>query len=162
MHSWNSDNEIIKEEFVQVVRFTIGEEAFAFDIFKVKEIIRMMEITKVPQTHNFIEGVINIRGTVVPIIDIRKRFGLSPQEYNRKTRIIVVEIEVGIIGFIVDTVLETRSIPASCIEATPTLITGGIDSEYIQGVAKLEYRLLILLDIDKILSFSEKKALKES
>ncbi len=162
MSTWKDEENISKENhFIQVVTFTIAEEDFAFDIFKVKEIIRIVEVTKVPKSPDFIEGVINLRGNVIPILDLRKRFHLKPREYDKKTRIIVVEANTELVGFIVDAVLETRSIFESCIEAPPTIVLGGIESEYLKGVAKLEDRLVILLDIGKILSVSEQQALKE-
>ena len=140
------------KEHIQVVIFTLGDEEFAFDINYVKEVIRVLDITKVPKSKEMIEGVINLRGNVIPVIDLRKRFNLSAVILPRTTRIIILEINQITVGFIVDTVLGTRQIKTSCIEATPAAIMGKIEYEYIAGVAKLEYRLLNLLHIEKIIS----------
>ena len=144
--------------YLQVVNFKLGEEQFAFDISHVKEIVRVAEITGVPR-QKYIEGVINLRGNVIPIIDLRKRFHLNLRTYNRSTRIIIVEFEEITAGFIVDAVLETKRLAPDCIEPPPSVVMGAIEHEYIAGVAKLEDRLLSLLHIDKILSFDE--ALKD-
>ena len=139
------------DELIQLVTFSIGEEEFGVDILKVQEIIRTMEITKVPRAQEFVEGVINLRGKVIPIIDLRRRFGLSSKEYDKHTRIIVIEISNMIVGFVVDSVSEVLRIPAGTVEPPPAVVAG-MDSEYISGVGKLHDRLLILLDLDKLLS----------
>ncbi|MCG8529349.1 MAG: chemotaxis protein CheW [Desulfovibrionales bacterium] len=139
------------DELMQLVTFSIGEEEFGVDILKVQEIIRTMEITKVPKAPNFVEGVINLRGKVIPIIDLRRRFGLSSKEHDKHTRIIVIEINNMIVGFVVDSVSEVLRIPASTVEPPPAVVAG-MESEYISGVGKLQDRLLILLDLDRLLS----------
>lgn len=155
MH-WEEPQIVSKEgEILQIVSFILGAEEFAFEISRVKEIIRMMEITKVPRCPDIIEGVINLRGTLIPIVDLRKRFLLDFDQYQRSTRIIVVTVEDIVAGFIVDAVLETRQIPIDCIEPPPTIVMGRAESEYITGVAKLEDRLLSLLDVEKILALSD-------
>jgi purine-binding chemotaxis protein CheW len=141
-------------ELMQLVTFSIGEEEFGVDILKVQEIIRMMGITKVPKAPGFVEGVINLRGNVIPIVDLRKRFGLEAREHDKHTRIIVIEINSTIVGFIVDAVSEVLRIPANTVEPPPPVVAG-FDSEYISGVGKLEDRLLILLDLDRLLSSEE-------
>lgn len=141
-------------ELMQLVTFSIGEEEFGVDILKVQEIIRMMEITKVPRAPEFVEGVINLRGKVIPIIDLRKRFGLSSRGHDKHTRIIVIEINNMIVGFVVDSVSEVLRIPFSTVEPPPPVVSG-MESEYISGVGKLEDRLLILLDLDRLLSHGE-------
>jgi purine-binding chemotaxis protein CheW len=141
-------------ELIQLVTFSIGEEEFGVDILKVQEIIRMMGITKVPKAPNFVEGVINLRGNVIPIVDLRKRFGLDAREHDKHTRIIVIEINSTIVGFIVDAVSEVLRIPAGTVEPPPPVVAG-FDSEYISGVGKLEDRLLILLDLNRLLSSEE-------
>ncbi|TVM15859.1 chemotaxis protein CheW [Oceanidesulfovibrio indonesiensis] len=145
-------------ELIQLVTFSIGEEEFGVDILKVQEIIRTMEITKVPRAPHFVEGVINLRGKVIPIIDLRKRFGLSSREHDKHTRIIVIEINNMIVGFVVDSVSEVLRIPASTVEPPPPVVAG-LESEYISGVGKLEDRLLILLDLDRLLSGEERDML---
>lgn len=139
------------DELMQLVTFSIGEEEFGVDILKVQEIIRTMEITKVPKAPVFVEGVINLRGKVIPIIDLRRRFGLSSKEHDKHTRIIVIEINNMIVGFVVDSVSEVLRIPAGTVEPPPAVVAG-MESEYISGVGKLEDRLLILLDLDRLLS----------
>jgi purine-binding chemotaxis protein CheW len=145
-------------ELMQLVTFSIGEEEFGVDILKVQEIIRMMEITKVPRAPDFVEGVINLRGKVIPIIDLRKRFGLVSKGHDKDTRIIVIEISNMIVGFVVDSVSEVLRIPSSTVEPPPPVVSGS-QSEYISGVGKLEDRLLILLDLDKLLSHEETQSL---
>jgi purine-binding chemotaxis protein CheW len=153
--------EIKKHEvdLLQLVTFRIGEEEFGVDILRVQEIIRIMEITRVPKAPDFVEGVINLRGKVIPIIDLRKRFGLEVKEYVKHTRIIVIEISNMIVGFVVDAVSEVLRVPADTVEPPPPAVMGGIDSEYISGAGKLEDRLLILLDLDKLLSQEEQAEL---
>jgi purine-binding chemotaxis protein CheW len=141
-------------ELMQLVTFSIGDEEFGVDILKVQEIIRMMEITKVPRAPEFVEGVINLRGKVIPIIDLRRRFGLSTRGHDKHTRIIVIEINNMIVGFVVDSVSEVLRIPFSTVEPPPPVVSG-MESEYISGVGKLEDRLLILLDLDRLLSHGE-------
>ena len=145
-------------ELLQLVTFSIGEEEFGVDILKVQEIIRTMEITKVPRAPDFVEGVINLRGKVIPIIDLRRRFGLESRPHDKHTRIIVIEINNMIVGFVVDSVSEVLRIPANTVEPPPPVVAG-LESEYISGVGKLEDRLLILLDLDRLLSNEEQQML---
>lgn len=144
----------------QLVTFSIGEEEFGVDILRVREIIRMLEITRVPRAPEFVEGVINLRGSVIPIIDLRKRFRLTAKENDKDTRIVVISIDNMTVGFIVDSVSQVLRIPANTIEPTPPVVAG-LDSEYIEGVGKLEDRLLILLDLDRLLSSEDKEALSQ-
>ena len=139
------------DELLQLVTFSIGEEEFGVNILKVQEIIRTMEIAKVPRAPDFVEGVINLRGKVIPIIDLRRRFGLAPKAHDKNTRIIVIEINNIIVGFVVDAVSEVLRIPASTVEPPPPVVAG-VDSDYISGVGKVQDRLLIMLDLDKLLS----------
>jgi len=138
-------------ELLQLVTFSIGEEEFGVDILKVQEIIRTMEITKVPRAPQFVEGVINLRGKVIPIIDLRRRFSLHTRSHDSNTRIIVIEITQMIVGFVVDAVSEVLRIPVDTVEPAPPVVAG-MDSDYISGVGKLHDRLLILLDLDRLLS----------
>jgi purine-binding chemotaxis protein CheW len=149
-----------KDEILQLVTFSVGEEEFGVEILKVQEINKMLQVTKIPNSPDFVEGVINLRGKVIPIINLRKRLRLSDKEYDKNTRIIVMEIQGRTVGFIVDSVSEVLRIPRSITEPPPSMI-GGVSSEYIVAVGKLEDRLLILLDIDKILSNEEKAALSQ-
>ncbi|MDR2050954.1 MAG: chemotaxis protein CheW [Deltaproteobacteria bacterium] len=146
------------DELIQLVTFSIGEEEFGVDILKVQEIIRTMEITKVPRAQAFVEGVINLRGKVIPIIDLRRRFNLPSKTHDKHTRIIVIEINNMIVGFVVDSVSEVLRIPAGTVEPPPAVVAG-MESDYISGVGKLHDRLLILLDLDKLLSSADIEAL---
>lgn len=148
------------EDLLQLVSFKLGEEEFGVDILKVQEINRLVDITKVPRAPSFVEGVINLRGKVIPIIDLRKRFGLDMKDRDKDTRIVVVDIEGSIMGMIVDAVSEVLRLPASTIEPAPEIATS-IDSEYIRGVAKLEDRLLIFLDLSKVFSQQERMAINQ-
>ncbi|MBE9502939.1 MAG: chemotaxis protein CheW [Proteobacteria bacterium] len=146
------------DELLQLVSFKLGNEEFAVDILKIQEINRMIEITKVPKSPDFVEGVINLRGKVIPIIDLRKRFGMEVTEHTKNTRIVVVDIDNKVVGLIVDGVSEVLRLPASTVEPPPPIVAG-IDAEYINGVGKMEDRLLILLELEKVLSQEEKTAL---
>ena len=149
------------DELLQLVSFKLGNEEFAVDILKIQEINRMVEITKVPKSPEFVEGGINLRGKVIPIIDLRKRFGMEASEYTKNTRIVVVDIDNKVVGLIVDGVSEVLRLPASTVEPPPPIVAG-IDAEYINGVGKLEDRLLILLELEKVLSQEEKAALGQA
>ncbi|QQS35453.1 MAG: chemotaxis protein CheW [Ignavibacteriales bacterium] len=142
------------QELLELVSFNVGNEEFGVDISFVQEIIRMMQITKVPNAPEFVEGVINLRGRVIAVINLRHKLGLSKIDYDKNTRIIVVEVKGNIVGFIVDAVSEVLRIPANITEAPPELVSG-IDSDFIKSVGKLEDRLLILIDLEKILSLTE-------
>ncbi|HOP50964.1 MAG TPA: chemotaxis protein CheW [Ignavibacteriales bacterium] len=148
----------LQDEILQLVTFSIGNEEFGVEILKVQEINKMMQVTKIPNSPSFVEGVINLRGKVIPIINLRNKLRLSPKEHDKNTRIIVMEIQGKTVGFIVDAVSEVLRIPRSITEPPPPMI-GGVSSEYIVSVGKLEDRLLILLDVDRILSNEEKSAL---
>lgn len=137
------------DELIQLVTFHLGQEQFGLDILKVQEINRMVEITKVPQAPHYCEGVINLRGKVIPVIDLRKKFEMDVEEWTKNTRIIVCDVDGNVIGMIVDAVEEVLRIPSSTIEPAPEIVTT-VNSDYIKGVAKLEGRLLIFLDISKI------------
>ena len=137
------------DELIQLVTFHLGREEFGIDILKVQEINRMVEITKVPQAPHYCEGVINLRGKVIPVIDLRKKFEMDIEEWTKNTRIVVCDVDGNVIGMIVDAVEEVLRIPSSTIEPAPEIVTT-VNSDYIKGVAKLEERLLIFLDISKI------------
>ena len=142
--------------------FSLAGEEFGIGILKIKEIIGMMPITSVPQTPAFVKGVVNLRGKVIPVIDLRLRFGMGEIDYTERTCIIVVEIEsasgVVLIGSVVDTVSEVLSIKGEEIEDTPTF-GAKLDTEYVLGMAKMEGGVKILLDIDRVLSADEVAAL---
>ena len=148
------------KETLQLVSFKLGEEEFGVDILQVQEIIRMQNITRVPNAPHFVEGVINLRGKVIPVIDLRKRFDLGDHERDKNTRIVVVKIDDVVVGLIVDEVSEVLRIPADTVEPPPPIVAG-IESDFIRGVGKLEGRLLILLDLNRILSKEEQYSLQQ-
>ncbi len=139
------------DDLLQLVSFKIGDEEFGIDILKVQEIIRMTELTRVPNAPPYIEGIINLRGKVIPVIDLRSRLGMAPKEHDRKTRTVVVEVSGKVVGFVVDAMSEVLRIPRSVTEPPPSIV-GGIDADFITAIGKLEGKLLTLLDIEKILS----------
>lgn len=146
-------------EILQLVSFKIGNEEFGVDILNVQEINKMTQITKVPNAPDFVEGVINLRGRIIPVIDLRTRLKLDKKEHDKDTRIIVVEISNKTVGFIVDAVKEVLRVPVNITEAPPEIVTG-IDSEFIKSVGKLDDRLLILMDLNKIITNVEKQELE--
>jgi purine-binding chemotaxis protein CheW len=131
---------------LQLVTFHLGDEEFGIDIQKVQEINRMIEITKIPNAPSFVEGVVNLRGKIIPVVSLRSRLGFDQAERGKSTRIMVVEVEGTILSFIVDSVSEVLRIDDAKIEPPPS-ITGGSDSVYIEGVINLADRILILLDL---------------
>ena len=138
----------------QLVIFDLADETYGVDIDSVREIIRIQEITKVPRTPEFVEGVINLRGKVIPVIDLRKRFGFRQAEATKDTRIVVVDIGGNDIGVVVDAVTEVLRLSADSVEPPTGAITTA-DSDYLLGIAKLETRLIILLDLQKALANME-------
>jgi purine-binding chemotaxis protein CheW len=154
------DAEGTTEEMFQLVSFTLGGEEFGVDILRVQEINRMVTVTTVPNSPSFVDGVINLRGKVIPIIDLRTRFGMSRKEHDKNTRIVVIELKNNIVGFVVDAVSEVLRIPRSVCEPPPAVVSG-IHADYITAVGKLEDRLLILLDLEKVFSVEEHLSLKE-
>ena len=147
-------------ELLQLVSFMIGSEEFAINILSVQEINRMLQITKVPNAPAFVSGVVNLRGRVIPVIDLRTKLGLPMKQFDKNTRIVVVEVKDKTVGFIVDAVKEVLRIPTNITEPPPELVTG-INSEFIMAVGKLEDRLITLIDIEKVLSNSDTKTLSE-
>ncbi len=145
----------------QVVVFDVANEFYAVNIARVHEIIRLQQITVIPGAPEFVEGVINLRGKVIPVLDLRKRFHLNVSEHTRSSRIVVVELSNQTIGLIVDGVSEVLRIPADQVDP-PSPLVAGIDSRYLRGIAKLENRLIVLLDIDKVLSILEQQQIEAS
>lgn len=145
--------------------FALADEEYGISILKVKEIIGMMSITSVPQTPGFVKGVINLRGKVIPVVDLRLKFGIEATEYTERTCIIVVEIDgtfgAILMGIVVDAVSEVLNIKGENIEDTPTFGTK-LDTDYISGMAKHEGAVKILLDIDRVLSDEEIAALQKT
>ena len=142
----------------QIVVFELGSENFGVEIASVESIIKMQPITQLPHVSSFVEGVTNLRGKVLPVIDLRKRFGLAPRETDKNSRIIVVSLDQTEVGMIVDEVSEVLTVPAGVVEPVPA-ITSTVDSSFITGIAKLNQRLVILLDLHSILANEEKLSL---
>jgi len=133
---------------LQLVSFHLGGEEFGVDILRVQEIIRIQPLTRVPNSPDFIAGVMNLRGRIIPVVALRRRFGLEQIPADKQTRIVVVETKGAVLGFIVDAVSEVLRIPADTIEPPPSM--GRVEREYVSGVGKLEDRLLILLEVDRL------------
>jgi purine-binding chemotaxis protein CheW len=152
------------EKYVQMISFSVGSERFGVEILVVQEIIMMSNITEIPNSPDFVEGVINLRGNIIPVLDLRKRLRLrgytrTGDAYKPGTRILVVEIEGNVTGFIVDSVAKVLTIPAAKIAPPPDIIVAGVQSLYISGVVHLDEGILIILDFRRILSLEEKDAL---
>jgi len=148
-------------ETIQVVSFKLGSEEYGVDIAQVQEINRMVAVTHVPRAPQFMEGVINLRGQLIPIIDLRARFGMPRAEHSKNTRIVVTEIAGKRVGMVVDSVSEVLRLALDQVEDAPEMLTG-VETEYIRGVGKIEDRLIILLDLARIISGAEKRELEAS
>jgi len=142
----------------QLVVFTLAGEYFSVDIASVEGIIMLQDITKVPHAPVFVEGVTNLRGSVLPVIDLRKRFGYATQDTTRDSRIIVVTLGEKNVGMIVDAVSEVLTVSENVIEP-PHPIVSTVDTAFIVGIAKLDEHLVILLNLDKVLSLEEQAEL---
>ncbi|MCH7482421.1 MAG: chemotaxis protein CheW [Chloroflexi bacterium] len=135
----------------QLVIFDLAAEAYGVDISTVREIIRMQEITRMPRTPEYVEGVINLRGKVTPVVDLRKRFGLAEAEGDSQhQRIVVVDTGTRSMGFVVDAVSEVLRVPVGSIEPPSSVVTSA-DSDYLVGIVKLPDRLISLLDLERLL-----------
>ena len=144
----------------QLVVFNLANEHYGVGIRSVDSIERLKPITAVPHTPGFVEGVTNLRGTVLPVIDLRKRFGLPAAETTKEARIVVVEVDgIQQVGMVVDAVSEVLRVPEENVEP-PSPIVASADSAFITGIAKVDKRLIILLDLNKVLSPEEKANLK--
>ncbi|MDR3592779.1 MAG: chemotaxis protein CheW [Negativicutes bacterium] len=144
-----AENAVMNNEF-QVVVFKLGREDYGISILRVQEIKRMTDITRVPHAPDFITGVINLRGSVLPVIDLKKRLDLPPGDYTDNTRIVIVKVEEIVVGMIVDAVLEVTTLNTDCIEP-PQTVVNGVNAQYLEGVGKLDDRLLILLNLETII-----------
>jgi len=144
--------------------FLLGNEEYGIPIHKIKEIIGIMDITSIPRTPDFIKGVINLRGKIIPVMDLRLKFGLGGKEYNQRTCIIVVDIDYNgtrkLMGIVVDTVSEVVNIQGSEIEIPPRY-GGSVDMSFLTGMGKVKGKVILLLDIEKILDSEEQAQLIE-
>lgn len=145
---------------VQLVIFKLANEDYGLPIQKVQEINRIVPVTRLPQTPEFMEGIINLRGRVIPVVDLRKRFGLTAKPHEDDTRIMIVDIDGQTVGIIVDAVNEVVQMPGASIEPPPPTFI--LDARYIEGVGKLDNRLIILLNIDQVLTSQETIEIKNA
>lgn len=145
---------------IQLICFKLGPEVYGFDIMQIKEIIRYQKITPIPKAASFIEGVINLRGVVVPVIDLRKRFEL-PVDINIKCRVIIAQVETKIVGLIIDDVTDIVTLPKTSILPSPKTVKG-VEVEYLDGMADMERGLLLVLNLNRLLTAEEKGAIDES
>jgi purine-binding chemotaxis protein CheW len=149
-----------KEQLMQLVGFSIGKEQFGVDILMVQEIIREAPITSVPNSPDFVEGVINLRGNIIPVIELRKGLNLFQENRNEDTWILILDIDGKVTGFIVDSVSKVLKILESSIEPPPELVVAGLESQYIRGVCDTGEGILIILDFNHILLVDEMQKLK--
>ena len=150
-----------KEERIQLVSFKLGNEEHGIDVLKVREIIRSTSITRVPNIPRYVEGVINLRGKVIPVISLRNKFNLPDAESDNRTRVIVMDMASELMGFIVDSCADVVRINVSQIQPPPPIVTGGIDQECISGVIDHGDRLLVLLDLEKMFSPEDRSSFAE-
>lgn len=144
----------IDGEASQLISFAVGPEEYGMDILRVKEVIRGSQVTYLPKAPSFVKGIINLRGDVIPIVDLRDKFGLPNQDQTSSTRIIVVDVDGRLVGLVVDSASQVVRIQADQIDPPPPIM-GRVSKEYIRGVGKLDDRLIVLLNIDNILSDDE-------
>ena len=146
------------DQLIQLVSFMLAEEEYGVEVLKVREIIRMPTITKMPNTPQYVDGIINLRDRVIPIISMRKRFGLMENENSQHTRIIIMDVAGNLTGFVVDSVSEVIRIRSSEIQPPPAMImSGSIGQEFITGVFNHAERLLVIMDIDRMFSADERE-----
>ena len=141
-------------EVKQLISFTVGAEEYGLELLRVKEIIRMCRITWLPKAPPCVKGMINLRGEVTPIVDLRERFGLQAQEQTAKTRVIVVEVEGKTVGMVVDSASQVVCVPADQFDPPPAVM-GERSRDFITAVGKTGDRLIIMIDVDRILSTEE-------
>ncbi len=136
---------------IQVASFRLGDDLFAIDIMRIKEIIRPQKLSSLPKAPPFVEGVINLRGTVIPVIDLRKRFDMPEREESLPIRLLIVAVTGQLLGLVVDDVTEVVTVPVKDIKPPPQMV-GGVGAEYLIGVCLARESLIMLLNIDQLLS----------
>ncbi len=151
----NMQSKVAGDTLDQMISFAIGDEDYGVDIQTVKEVIRHREITRLPKAPVFVKGLINLRGDVIHIMDLRERFNMEQQEYTNMTRVIVVEVDERSVGMVVDSVSHVIRVGQGQIEPPPPCV-GKISEEYIRGVGKVDEKLIVLLNIDHILTSEER------
>ena len=142
-------------DLLQLAIFQLAGEEFGVDIMQVQEIIRMPTITRIPQSPGYVEGIINLRGKIIVVINLDTRFSMNSKDLDDNSRIIVVEIGETVVGMIVDSVSEVIRLPMKNVEPAPEMVSTKIHADYLKGVGKIDERLLILLDLEKVLSEEE-------
>ncbi len=142
------------DDLCQFVVCRIGGEEFAVDVLSVQEINRLVEVTRVPKTPTYVEGVINLRGRIIPVLDLRRRFGLMSVKQTSQTRVVVVSLQTRLVGLVVDSVVEVLNLPKNAIEPPPS-VGSATGAEYTLGVGRMENRLLILLDLGRLLQVKQ-------
>ena len=152
------EKDVVKQ--VKVIVFEVGNEEYAVPVDQVGSIERLESITRVPRTERFVKGIINLRGIVIPVIDLRLRFGMEETFYTESTRIIIIHVDQGEVGLIVDAANDVLDIQEDMIESAPEVV-GAVQVDYILGVAKSDKRLFILLDLQKVLATEEIEQLQD-
>ncbi|MCB1191878.1 MAG: purine-binding chemotaxis protein CheW [Leptospiraceae bacterium] len=157
----NIENQVVGDEYedemsneTQLVSFNLGKEEFGLDIMQIQEIITLPSVTKIPRAPGFIEGIIDLRDSVLPVVDLRKKLLLPPKEFDEETRVLVVTLKNFMIGLIVDFVTEVLRLQNEKIEATPNMISD-VDTEYVKGISRIKRGLILILDVEKIFSSNE-------
>lgn len=145
---------------MQVVVFKLGTDEYCVPVFQAREIQTYSTPTRIPNTPDFVEGIINLRGQIIPILDLKKRFGSGTTQIDTNTRIIIIEMEGEVLGILVDSVSEVLKIPQNRFEPPPQAVKTSINNNYISGIGKVDNRLLILIDLDKVLNEQELQQLK--
>ena len=148
-------------EVRQLISFTVGAEEYGLELLRVKEVIRMRLITWLPKAPSCVKGIINLRGNVIPIVDLRERFGLAAQEQTAMTRVIVVEVEGRLVGMVVDSASQVVRVPADQFDPPPPVM-GSASKDFITAVGKMGDKLVIMVDVDRILSAEEMSQITSS
>lgn len=156
----SKDTVLKSNDLLQLVVFKLGSEEFGVEIRNVQEIIRMTNITKIPQASDYVKGVINLRGKIIVVIDLNVILGMAGKEHDGDTRIIVSDVGDTVMGFVVDSVSEVIRLPEKNIEPAPSVIANRIGTEYLRGVGKIDDRLLLLLRLNKVLGADELHSLR--
>jgi purine-binding chemotaxis protein CheW len=152
---------VASDATLQLVIFSLLGEEFGVSIRDVREIISNTQITPVPQAPDFVEGVINLRGQIIPIVDLRKRFDLEVNSSKEHSNVVIIEVDDNILGLIVDSVSEVLNIPSGSINPPPALVANGIGAEYIKGIGNYNDKMIILIDLQKVFSADELKSIAE-
>lgn len=144
--------------FRKLVVFELADELYGLDIFYVREIVKDTPVTRIPRTPDFVEGVVNLRGKIIPVIDLKKRFGFEKGEKTQETRIIIADISGQEVGLIVDSVKEVGTVDESSIEAAPDITK--VNAAFVEGLAKKDDKLIIIIKLDMLLQVEEQEMLK--